>query len=123
MKKKAGKKLSAPQRRKYHVRRKVQGTAERPRLSVFRSNRNIYAQVIDDVAGATLASASTKSKALRGQVQNSGGQAAAGIVGEAVAKAALNVGIKCVCFDRGEYKYHGRCKALAEAARKAGLVF
>ncbi|MEE8576754.1 MAG: 50S ribosomal protein L18 [candidate division Zixibacteria bacterium] len=123
MKKKAGKKLTSPQRRRYHVRKKVQGTPERPRLSVFRSNRHIYAQVIDDVAGATLASASTKSKSLRGQIHKTGGQEAAGAVGEAVAKAALNVGIKCVCFDRGAYKYHGRCKALAEAARKAGLVF
>jgi large subunit ribosomal protein L18 len=110
-------------RRKQHVREKVIGTSERPRLSVFRSNRHIYAQVIDDTAGATLASVSTKSKSLRGQIQKSGNKEAAAIVGEALAKAALNVGIKCVCFDRGSYKYHGRCKALAEAARKVGLVF
>jgi large subunit ribosomal protein L18 len=80
-------------------------------------------QIIDDVAGVTLASASTRSKAVRGQIQRTGNKQAAAIVGEAVAKAALNVGIKCVCFDRGPYKYHGRCKALAEAARKTGLAF
>ncbi len=113
----------AAQRRKRHVRKKVTGTAERPRLSVFRSNRHIYAQVIDDTAGATLASVSTRSKSLRGQIQKGGNKEAAAIVGEAVAKAALNVGIKCVCFDRSSYKYHGRCRILAEAARKVGLVF
>jgi len=116
-------KNKAAQRRKYYVRKKVLGTAERPRLSVFRSQRHIYAQVIDDVAGATLVSASTRGKGLHGQVQKTGNKEAAAIVGEAVAKAALNVGIKCVCFDRGPYKYHGRCKALADAARKAGLIF
>lgn len=118
-------KTKRAQRRKRHVRHKVMGTAERPRLSIFRSQRHIYAQVIDDVAGATLASVSTKSKSLRGQIEKTGGgnKAAAVVVGEAMAKAALGVGIKCVCFDRGPYKYHGRCKALAEAARKAGLVF
>ena len=110
-------------RRRHHVRKKVFGTPERPRLSVFRSARHIYAQIIDDVAGVTLASASTRNKAVRDQMQRTGNKQAAGIVGEAVAKAALNVGIKCVCFDRGPYKYHGRCKALAEAARKTGLVF
>ncbi len=120
---KTGIKKKTAQRRKYHVRKKVQGTAERPRLSVFRSHRHIYVQVIDDVAGATLASVSTNSKSLRGQIQKGGNKAAAAIVGEAVAKAALNVGIKCVCLDRGPYKYHGRTMALAEAARKAGLVF
>lgn len=110
-------------RRKRHVRKKVVGTAERPRLSVFRSNRHVYAQIIDDVAGVTLASASTKSKSTRGQMPNSGGVKAAAAIGEAIAKEALGVGIKCVCFDRGPYKYHGRCRALAEAARKTGLVF
>ena len=120
---KAETKIKIAKRRKYHVRKIVCGTAERPRLSVFRSHRHIYAQVIDDVAGATLASASTKSKNLRGQIQKCGNKDAAAIVGEAIAKEALNVGIKCVCFDRGSYKYHGRCKALADAARKAGLVF
>jgi len=110
-------------RRKYHVRKKVFGTSDRPRLSVFRSNRHIYAQIIDDVGGATLVSASTRTKTLRDQLPNSGNKKAAQVVGEAVAKQALGVGIKCVCFNRNHYKFHGRVKALAEAARKAGLVF
>jgi len=110
-------------RRKYHVRKKVFGTPDRPRLLVFRSNRHIYAQVIDDVAGATLASASTRTKSLQSQLPNSGNTKAAEIIGEAVAKQALGVGIKCVRFDRNRYKFHGRVKALAESARKAGLVF
>jgi len=110
-------------RRKWHVRKKVFGTPDRPRLSVFRSNRHIYAQIIDDVAGATLVSASTRAKGLRDQLPNGGDKKAAQLVGEAVAKQALQVGIKCVCFDRNRYKFHGRVKALAETARKAGLVF
>jgi len=113
----------AAQRRKYNVRKRVSGTPDRPRLSVFRSNRHIYAQIIDDVAGATLVSASTSIKGLREQLPRAGNIKAAQIVGEAVAKQALGVGIKCVCFDRNRYKYHGRVKALTEAARKAGLVF
>jgi len=110
-------------RRKKHVRKKVSGTAERPRLSVFRSNRHIYAQLIDDTAGATLVATSTKAKALRDQVSRGNNRKAAEAVGEALAKKALDVGIKCVCFDRGSYKYHGRLKSLADAARKAGLAF
>jgi len=110
-------------RRKYHVRKKVFGTPDRPRLSVFRSNRHIYAQITDDVAGATLVSASTRARGLRDQLPRSGNKKAAQIVGEVVAKQALGVGIKCVCFDRNRYKFHGRVKSLAEAARKAGLVF
>jgi large subunit ribosomal protein L18 len=110
-------------RRRYHVRKKAFGTADRPRLSVFRSNRHIYVQIIDDVAGLTLASASTKSKALKPQLTKTGNKKAAETVGEAIAKQATGVGIKCVCFDRNRYKYHGRVKALADAARKAGLVF
>jgi large subunit ribosomal protein L18 len=109
-------------RRKHHVRKSVFGTPDRPRLSVFRSNRHMYAQVIDDIAGVTLASASTLSKTLRSRVGKGGHRRAAEAVGEAVAKQALQVGIKCVCFDRNRYKYHGRVKALADAARKAGLV-
>jgi len=110
-------------RRKYHVRKKVFGTPDRPRLSVFRSNRHIYAQIIDDVAGVTLVSASTKAKGLRDRTSYGGNTKAAQLVGELIAKEALKVGIKCVCFDRGHYKFHGRVKALAEAARKAELVF
>lgn len=110
-------------RRKYHVRKKVFGTPDRPRLLVFRSSRHIYAQIVDDVAGATLASASTRTKGMRDQLPNAGNKKAAEIIGEAVAKQAIGVGIKCVCFDRNRYKFHGRVRALADAARKAGLVF
>ena len=111
-------------RRKQHVRKKVSGTPERPRLSVFRSNRHIYAQLIDDTAGVTLVAASTKSKALRDQLPGEGNnKKVVEAVGEALAKGALGVGIKCVCFDRNRYRYHGRVKSLADAARKAGLAF
>jgi len=110
-------------RRKYHTRKKVFGTPNRPRLSVFRSNRHIYAQIIDDLASATLISASTMDKGLREQLPNGNNVKAAQTIGEAVAKQALGVGINCVCFDRGRYKFHGRVKTLAEAARKTGLVF
>ena len=113
----------AAMRRRYHVRKKVFGTSDRPRLSVFRSNRHIYAQIADDVAGATLVSASTRAKDLRDRLSKCGDAKAAQVVGEAIAKQALGVGIKCVCFDRSRYKFHGRVKTLAEAARKAGLVF
>ncbi len=110
-------------RRKYHVRKKVFGTPDRPRLSVFRSNRHIYAQIIDDVAAATLVSASTRAKALQHKVPDSGNKEAAKIVGQAIARQAMQVGIKCICFDRSRHKFHGRIRALADAAREAGLVF
>ncbi|MHC4529463.1 MAG: 50S ribosomal protein L18 [Planctomycetota bacterium] len=110
-------------RRKYHVRKRVFGTPDRPRLSVFRAHRHIYAQIIDDVAGVTLASASTRAKGLRDRLASGGDRKAAEVVGEVIAKQALQVGIKCVCFDRNRYKFHGRVKALAQAARKTGLVF
>jgi len=121
--KKSEKILRAVSRRKSHIRKTVFGTRERPRLSVFRSKRHIYAQIIDDAAGLTLASASTKSKVFAGQLTRSGNKKAAEAVGEAIAKQATGVGIKCVCFDRGGYRFHGRVKALADAARKAGLIF
>jgi len=111
-------------RRKYHVRKRVLGTPDKPRLSVFRSNRHIYAQIVDDIAGATLASASSMSKSFSDQPGKSGGnKTGAEMVGTMIAKQALQVGIKCVRFDRNRYKFHGRVKALAESARKAGLVF
>jgi len=110
-------------RRKYHVRKKVFGTAERPRLSVFRSNRHIYAQIIDDTAGVTLAACGSKSQSLQSEISVGSNQKAAKAVGEAIAKQALDVGIRCVSFDRNRYKYHGRVKRLAEAAREAGLKF
>jgi large subunit ribosomal protein L18 len=114
---------NAAARRKFHVRKKIFGTPDKPRLSVFRSNRHIYVQIIDDTAGATLVSASTIAKGLRERLSAGGNIKAAEAVGEAIARQGLSVGIKCVCFDRGSYKFHGRIKALAEAARKAGLVF
>ena len=106
-------------RRHIRVRRKVSGTAERPRLSVYRSNANISVQVIDDVAKVTLVS--TGSIALK--IENGGNKAAAEQVGAEVAKLALAAGIKTVVFDRGGYIYHGRVQALAESARAAGLEF
>lgn len=91
---------------------------------MFRSNKHIYAQLIDDTTGVTLVAASTKSKALRDQFPGEAKKKqVAEIVGEALAKGALDVGIKCVCFDRNRYRYHGRVKSLADAARKAGLAF
>jgi len=116
-------KKKAVSRRKYHVRKRISGTPDRPRLSVFRSSRHIYAQIIDDVEGVTLASASTRVRQLRERLPRGGDKKAAAVVGEALAKQALSVGIKCVCFDRNRYKFHGRVAALAESARKAGLVF
>lgn len=113
-------KNKARQKRHLRVRNHISGTAERPRLNVFRSLSNIYAQVIDDVNGVTLVSASTKDK----DFQSYGGNIeAAKAVGEAVAKRALEKGITEVVFDRGGYVYHGRVAALAEAAREAGLKF
>lgn len=110
------------QRRNWRSRRRVFGTPDRPRLVVFRSSRHIYAQIIDDLAGVTLASASTRSKAVREGFSYGGNQKAAQSVGAAIAKQAGDVGIKAVCFDRNGYKYHGRVKALADAAREAGLA-
>ena len=102
------------------IRRKLSGTAERPRLAVFRSVAHIYAQVIDDVAGATVVSASSVDK---GGKTNGGNVAAAKAIGKLVAERAKEKGIKSVVFDRGGYQYHGRVKALADAAREAGLEF
>ena len=113
----------AAQRRKNYVRSRVFGTPERPRLSVFRSNRHLYVQIIDDVAGVTLASAGTLVKGVREQTGSANNVKTAVTIGEAIAKQAMKVGIKAVCFDRNGYKYHGRVKALADAARKTGLAF
>lgn len=103
---------------KARVRGKISGNAERPRLTVFRSNKQIYAQVIDDVAGRTLASASSLKLEATGTKQE-----IAALVGAEVAKAALAAGVETVVFDRNGYLYHGRVKQLAEAARQAGLKF
>ncbi len=105
------------------VRRRVAGTADRPRLAVFRSLKHIYAQVIDDRTGRTLVSASTLDRQVRQQVRNGGNVAAAKVVGRVVAERARAAGIERVVFDRGGYKYHGRVQALADAAREAGLQF
>ena len=101
----------------------MKGTQERPRLAVFRSLKNIYAQVIDDRAGKTLASASTTDKDTKKNLKGGGNVAAAKVVGKAVAERAKAAGVSKVVFDRGGYKYHGRVKALADAAREAGLQF
>ena len=105
------------------IRKKIRGTHERPRLSVFRSLKHIYAQIIDDEEGVTLVSVCTLSPEIKGQITSDGNIAASQIVGELVAEKALEKGIKTVVFDRGGYLYHGRVKALAEAVRKGGLQF
>ena len=110
-------------RRHARVRRKVSGTAERPRLNVYRSNQHIYAQVIDDVSGRTLVSASTLDKDLRAVLVEMSAEDCAKAVGRAVAERASSQGIQTVVFDRGGYPYHGRVKVLAEASREAGLEF
>ena len=105
------------------IRNRFSGTAQRPRLSVFRSNNPIYAQVIDDAAGKTLVSASTAEKDAKAELKNTNDVEAASYVGKLVAKRAKDAGIDQVVFDRGGYIYHGRVKALADAAREAGLEF
>ena len=110
-------------RRKNRVRKKLRGNAEQPRLSVRRSNQNIYCQLIDDENGVTLASASTRDKDLRGEIKYGGNCEAAKIVGAAIAERGKAAGVTKVTFDRGPYKYHGRVATLAEAAREGGLEF
>ncbi|MCL0049616.1 50S ribosomal protein L18 [Peptococcaceae bacterium] len=111
------------EKRRIRVRKKVFGTAERPRLNVFRSLNHIYAQIIDDERGITLVAASTLSPELRGKLKRGGNIEASKAVGELIAKKAIAAGIKKVVFDRAGYIYHGRVKALAEAAREGGLDF
>jgi large subunit ribosomal protein L18 len=112
------------QRRKWSVRNGIFGTTERPRLSVFRSDKHIYAQVIDDYAGRTLAAAASTSADVRGaELKNGGNIAAAKKVGLAIAEKAKAAGVTKVAFDRGGRNYHGRIKALADAAREGGLQF
>ena len=112
-------------RRRIHVRirRRTQGRTEMPRLSVFRSTHHIYAQVVDDMRGRTLVSASSRDKEVRTTLKTGGNIAAAKVVGSALAKRAGAAGISRVVFDRGGYAYHGRVKALADAARESGLKF
>lgn len=111
------------QRVHLRVRTRVTGTPERPRLCVYRSLSHIYAQVIDDRTGRTLASASSLDKEMRKQLKGGGNVAAAKVVGKAIAERARAAGVELVVFDRGGYKYHGRVQALAESAREAGLKF
>src|ERR1700722_7383680 len=111
------------ERRKLRIRQKISGTSEQPRLSVFRSSKHIYAQVVDDVSGSTLAHASTLSRDVRGEVTEATKSDAAKKGGQAIAKLLLAKGISKVVFDRNGYLYHGRIRALADAAREAGLKF
>lgn len=110
-------------KRHYRLRRRLEGTAERPRLAVYRSGKHIYAQIIDDVRAVTLASASSVDKDLRAGLKHGANVDAAEAVGKAVAERAKKAGVNTVVFDRGGFLYHGRIKALADAAREAGLVF
>jgi large subunit ribosomal protein L18 len=111
------------ERRKHHIRATLSGSGERPRLAVFRSDKHIYAQVIDDLAGKTLVAAASTQKDVRGDLKNRGNIAAAKLVGKSIAEKAKAAGITMVAFDRGGRRYHGRVKALADAAREGGLKF
>lgn len=115
-------KSSSQARVKRHrrIRKKVTGTAERPRLAVFRSNKHVYAQIIDDVSGRTLASASTVDPSLK---SDSNSVESAGKVGSLIAQRAVDAGVSSVVFDRGGFKFHGKIKALADGAREKGLQF
>jgi large subunit ribosomal protein L18 len=116
--------MNQTDRRKAKVRRNIRQTANgRPRLSVHRSSKHIYAQVIDDARGKTVAAASSLEKDLRGALKTGADKAAAAAVGKLVAERAAKAGVKQVVFDRGQYIYHGRVKALADAAREGGLDF
>jgi large subunit ribosomal protein L18 len=115
---------AALQKRAARIRRQIKKVAgERPRLSVHRTSKNIYVQVIDDAKGQTLAAASTLEKDLKGSLKTGADTAAAAAIGKLIAERAVKAGVKEVVFDRGPYIYHGRVKALAEAAREAGLSF
>jgi large subunit ribosomal protein L18 len=110
-------------RRKNRVRKRVRGTGEQPRLTVFRSNKHLYCQLVNDESGKTIASASTRDKNLSGQIKNAGNCEAAKVVGQAIAEKAKSAGVTRVKFDRGFYKFHGRVAQLASAAREGGLQF
>jgi len=110
-------------RRRRHVRRKIVGTPERPRLTVFRSSKHIYAQLIDDLTGTTLGAASSNHPEVRGDLAYGGNVKAASFVGKKLAEIAKGKGITKAAFDRGHYRYHGRVKALADGAREGGLQF
>lgn len=113
----------AREKRHYRLRNKISGTHTRPRLAVFRSNKHIYAQIIDDVAGNTIVSASTMEKAIAETLKSTSNVEAASEIGKIIGKRAVEKGIQEIIFDRGGYVYHGKIKALAESAREAGLQF
>jgi len=115
--------VTAREKRKARIRRKITGTAARPRLTVYKSLKHMYAQLVDDTTGKTLVSVSTGSKALKNEVKDDDKTAAAKKVGEAIARAAKEKGIEAVVFDRNGFDYHGRVQAVAAAAREAGLKF
>ncbi|HDZ86193.1 MAG TPA: 50S ribosomal protein L18 [Actinobacteria bacterium] len=116
-------KVRAREKRKMRVRRKVVGTAQRPRLAVFRSLNNMYAQMVDDMENKILLTVSTLDKDLKGKLKNTANAEAAKTIGKVFAEKAMKKGVKEVVFDRGGYLYHGRVKALAEGAREGGLKF
>ena len=116
-------KSTAREKRKARIRKKLSGTTERPRLTVYKSLRHMYAQIVDDTTGRTLAAVSTGSKALRDEVKEDDKTGAAKKIGAAIARAALEKGVKQVVFDRNGFDYHGRVQAVAAAAREAGLKF
>lgn len=111
------------ERRRFRSRRGIGGTAQRPRLTVFRSHKNISCQLVDDISRKTLVAASTLDKDVKAALKYGGNKSAAKEVGKKLAERALAAGIKAACFDRGHYKYHGRIAALADAVRAAGLSF
>jgi large subunit ribosomal protein L18 len=115
--------LTAREKRKQRIRKKISGTTERPRLTVYKSLKHMYAQIVDDTTGNTLVSVSTGSKGLKDEVKEDGKTDAAKKVGAAIARAALEKGVKRVVFDRNGFDYHGRVAAVAQAARDAGLEF
>jgi large subunit ribosomal protein L18 len=115
--------VTSRDKRKARIRRKVSGTPDRPRLTVYKSLKHMYAQLVDDVSGKTLVSVATTSKALKNEVKEDDKTAAAKKVGAALAKAAKEKGIEAVVFDRNGFDYHGRIQAVAAAAREAGLKF
>jgi large subunit ribosomal protein L18 len=120
----AGNRLGGRERRHLRIRKKVRGSSQRPRLAVFRSNKHIYAQIVDDIAGKTVAGVCGSSKTIADKVKGDKERfAESRAVGEEIAKLALEKGIGKIIFDRAGYLYHGRVKALAEAVRKAGLEF
>jgi len=116
-------KIERRRRIHFRIRKHVNGTAERPRMVVFRSNKQIYMQVVDDLQGKTLVAAASNDKELAAQCKGKSGIETAAIVGKAIAERALAKGITTIAFDRGGYLFHGRVKSLADAAREGGLIF